>query len=119
MKPTLVIGASEKPERYSNMAVKLLQSYNHTVYAIGNKEGTINDVKIHKEKNHFADINTVTLYLNAINQKPYLDYILSLKPQRIIFNPGAENEELQTLAKQHNIETLEACTLVLLRTNQY
>lgn len=119
MKPTLVLGASENIERYSNMAVKLLRSYHHTVYAIGNKEGAINDVKINKEKIGFNNVDTITLYLNAKNQIPYYDYILSLQPKRIIFNPGTENDELEDLAHQHHIQTLQACTLVLLRTNQY
>ena len=67
----------------------------------------------------WKDIDTVTLYLNPVNQKEYYDYILSLKPQRIIFNPGAENEELAELATKKGILPVEACTLVMLSTNQY
>ena len=65
------------------------------------------------------NVDTVTLYLNAQNQKQYYDYILSLKPKRIIFNPGTENPELYKLAKENNIQVMEACTLVLLSTGQY
>ena len=118
-KKTLVIGASENEERYSNLAVKKLTAYNHTVVALGNKEGVINNTKIVKENPVLTDVDTVTLYLNPINQKPYYDYIISLKPKRIIFNPGTENEELEKLASANGINTMEACTLVLLSTNQY
>lgn len=118
-KKTLVIGASENTERYSNMAVKKLVANNHPVVAIGNKEATINEVKIVKDKPVIKDLDTVTLYLNPANQKPYYDYILSLNPKRIIFNPGTENEELEKLAADKGIKTMEACTLVLLSTKQY
>ncbi|MCY7290770.1 MAG: CoA-binding protein, partial [Ferruginibacter sp.] len=86
-KKTLVLGASEKSDRYSNMAVKKLVAHNHSVIAVGNKEGEINDVKILKYIPAIIGVDTVTLYLNPTNQKPYYDYILSLNPKRIIFNP--------------------------------
>lgn len=118
-KKTLVLGASENPGRYSNLAVHKLIEHQHSVVAIGSKKGIIDGVEIETEKVPIENINTVTLYLNPANQKEYYDYILSLHPKRIIFNPGAENSELKNLAKQNNIETQEACTLVLLSTNQY
>jgi uncharacterized protein len=118
-KNTLVIGASTHKERYSNMAVNLLRHYNNPVSAIGNKEGVIDDVNIETDKINFEAIDTVTLYLGAKHQKEYYDYIVGLKPKRIIFNPGTENEELETLAKTKGIETMEACTLVMLKTGQY
>ena len=118
-KNTVVLGASQNEERYSNMAVKKLVSHKHPVTAIGNKEGIINDTKIIKGNPSISDVDTVTLYLNPQNQKPYYDYILSLHPKRIIFNPGTENEELEKIAKEKGIKTMEACTLVLLSTNQY
>ncbi|MEI9957010.1 MAG: CoA-binding protein [Ferruginibacter sp.] len=118
-KKTLVIGASENPARYSNLAVKKLTAYNHPVVALGNKAGTIDNHIIETEKKAFTDIDTVTLYLNPLRQQAYYDYILSLNPKRIIFNPGAENDELEALAKQQGIATMEACTLVLLSTGQY
>jgi len=65
------------------------------------------------------DVHTITLYLNKENQKAYYDYILGIHPQRLIFNPGAENEELQRLAEKNGIHTINACTLVLLATGQY
>lgn len=116
---TLILGASENPERYSNLAVKKLLSTGHEVLAVGKKEGIINNTTIHKGQVQADDIDTVTLYLNANNQKSYYDYIFSLNPRRIIFNPGAENDELERLATQKGINTMEACTLVMLSTGQY
>jgi predicted CoA-binding protein len=118
-KKTLVIGASANPARYSNLAVKKLAAYQHPVVALGKRIGTIGNNTIETEKKDFENIDTVTLYLNPTNQKEYYDYILSLHPKRIIFNPGAENDELADIAAQNNIKTQEACTLVLLSTGQY
>lgn len=118
-KKTLVIGASENKQRYSNLAVRKLLAHDHPVVAIGRRSGMIENIEIITEHVPMDDIDTVTLYLNPTNQKPYYDYILSLKPRRIIFNPGAENEELELMAKNNGIKTLEACTLVMLSTSQY
>lgn len=116
---TLVLGASENPARYSNLALKRLRSANYTVVAIGRKSGQVGDVEILKQKDPVEGVDTITLYLNPANQKEYYDYILSLKPRRIIFNPGTENPELEQLAIENNIEPIEACTLVMLSTGQY
>jgi Predicted CoA-binding protein len=118
-KKTLVLGASDNPARYSNLAIQRLRSHGHPVAGIGRKNTLVGDVMISKEKEPIQDIDTVTLYLNPFHQREYYDYILSLNPKRIIFNPGTENEELQQLAKDKNIQTLEACTLVMLSTGQY
>jgi predicted CoA-binding protein len=118
-KKTLVLGASNNPSRYSYLAIRRLHNMGHPVVAIGRKKATLDNVPITTEKTPAADIDTVALYLNPFNQKEYYDYILSLNPKRIIFNPGTENEELEKLAKAKNIETLDACTLVLLSTGQY
>ncbi len=118
-KKTLVLGASDNPNRYSYKAIKDLRFYHHEVVAIGRKKTKVDDVEINKELSPIQDLDTVTLYLNANNQKEYYDYILAQKPKRIIFNPGAENDELAELALQNNIIPQEACTLVLLHTGQY
>ncbi len=118
-KKTVVLGASQNPERYSNMAVRKLVAYQHPVVAIGRRPGNINGTEIIKDHPVLEDVDTVTLYLNPGNQKPYYDYILSLQPKRIIFNPGAENEELEKIAADKGIASLEACTLVMLSTGQY
>jgi uncharacterized protein len=118
-KYTLVLGASDNPERYSYLAVNSLRKHGHTVAAIGRKKTKVADVEVENEMLPFKNIDTVTLYLNATHQKEYYDYIFSLHPERIIFNPGAENDELFELAKQRGINAIEACTLVLLSTRQY
>ena len=118
-KKTLVLGASDNIERYSNMAVKKLLAHQHPVVAVGRKNTVIDSVDVTKELVQEKDIDTVTLYLNPTNQKEYYDYILSLHPKRIIFNPGTENDELIALAKANNIQPIEACTLVMLNTGQY
>ena len=118
-KKTLVLGASLNTERYSNIAVRKLIAHNHPVVALGKRPGMIGNTAIITDKQIIGDIDTVTLYLNRENQKPYYDYILALKPKRIIFNPGAENEELEDLAEENGIKAIEACTLVLLSTSQY
>ena len=118
-KKTLVLGASDNPSRYSYLAVNRLRSHGHPVVAIGKKNAMVADVPIEKQKKDWNDVDTVTLYLNPTHQQQYYDYILSLKPKRIIFNPGAENDELADLAIKNGITPVEACTLVMLSTNQY
>ncbi len=113
-KKTLVIGASQNPARYSYKAIHKLRYFNHPVVAIGKKEGLVDDVKIEAGKPAITNVHTITVYLNKSNQKDVEDYILELKPKRIIFNPGAENAELKNRAEKNGIETIEACTLVML-----
>lgn len=116
---TLVLGASLNPDRYSFMAVNSLLAKNHEVVAVGQKQGMIKEVCIVTEPENFEDIDTVTLYLNPQRQKQYYDYIISLKPRRVIFNPGTENPDFYLLLQEHHIEAEVACTLVLLSTGQY
>lgn len=118
-KLTVVLGASPNPERYSNMAVNRLTAKGHPVVAIGGREATIGDIPVITAHPPLEKVDTVTMYLNPVAQKAYYDYILQLQPRRIIFNPGAENEELEDIARQHNIQPVEACTLVLLSTGQF
>lgn len=116
---TLVLGASENPSRYSNMAMNRLVTHGHGVLAIGKVAGTVAGVPIHTQPVPSNEVDTVTLYLNPQHQKPYYDYIRALKPRRIVFNPGTENDELVAIAQQEGIIAQEACTLVLLSTGQY
>lgn len=118
-KKTLVLGASGNPSRYSYLAIQRLRQLGHPVKAIGRKAATVGDVPVETGQEKTSEIDTITLYLNASHQREYYDYILSLNPKRIIFNPGAENDELVELARKNNIEPMEACTLVLLSTGQY
>lgn len=119
LKNTVLLGASENPERYSNLATRKLVAHQHPVTAIGIKAGNIGTTPIITEHPQISNVDTVTLYLSPANQKDYYDYILSLKPKRIIFNPGTENEELARLAVANGIQPIEACTLVMLSTGQY
>lgn len=119
MKKTLVIGASTNPERYSFLAANKLLKYGHDIELLGNKSGEIKNHTIRIGKPDFKDIDTITLYLSPKNQTEYYDYLIGLKPKRIIFNPGTENTELETLAQAKGIETIEACTLVLLSIGEY
>jgi len=116
---TLVLGASDNPGRYSNMAMLKLQSKGHGVVAVGKKHGTVAGMEILTSPPQTDEIDTVTLYLNPDHQEAYYDYILSLKPRRIIFNPGTENEELEAMAAKQGVKVMEACTLVMLGTGQY
>jgi predicted CoA-binding protein len=115
----MIIGASTKRMRYSNMAIRRLLEHGHPVIAIGKSGGQVLGVEIKDEKVQYTDIDTVSLYVNSTHQKEYYDYIVSLNPRRVIFNPGAENPEFHQVLKRNNIMVEIACTLVLLRTDQY
>ncbi len=118
-KKTLVLGASLNSWRYSHKAILNLRSHEYQTVAIGNRQGKVSDVEIYKKQEQYTDIHTVTVYLSAQNQALYYDYILSLHPQRIIFNPGAENPEFEKMAKERDIRVENACTLVLLAVGEY
>lgn len=118
-KLTVVLGASDNEERYSNKAIKMLHYYSYPIMAIGNKATFVNDIEVITSTPFIENVHTITLYLSPKNQEIYYDYIISLKPKRIIFNPGTENIYLMNLAQKNGIQTIEACTLVLLSTYQY
>lgn len=119
MKKTVVLGASPNPSRYSNRAVKRLVSNNFEAVPVGIRKGIIEGIDIITETPFIRNVHTVTLYLNPERQKPHYDYIFSLEPERIIFNPGTENPELMRLAREKGIEVEAACTLVLLAVGEY
>ncbi len=116
---TVVLGASTHPSRYSYLAINLLRKHGHEVVAVGRDKGKVGDVEIMADIPEGDKVDTFTMYLNPAHQKMYYDKIVSAHPRRIIFNPGAENEELVKLANQSGIKTEYACTLVLLNTGQY
>ncbi len=118
-KKTLILGATDNPSRYANLAANRLVANGHPIVNIGIKTGQAGGVEIERAGEVYNDIDTVTLYLGPQHQAQYYDYIIESKPKRIIFNPGTENPELEELAEQNGIETLEACTLVMLSTGQY
>jgi predicted CoA-binding protein len=118
-KKTLVLGASANPSRYSYLAINKLRDHRHPVVAIGRRTSIVADIPVQAETGPIPDLDTVTLYLNPLNQKNYYDYILDQHPKRVIFNPGAENLEFEKILNEKGIQTVEACTLVLLATGQY
>lgn len=118
-KKTLVLGASLKPHRYSHLTVQKLVNHKFEVVAFGFKSGIIEGVNIDTELLPYENVHTVTLYLNPKRQKEYYDYIVALKPERVIFNPGTENPEFYKILNENNMFYEVACSLVLLSTNQY
>ena len=116
---TLVIGASTKPERYAYRAIERLKAKDHPVIALGLKAGEVHGEIIHTEKENWSAIDTVTLYVGPAHQDHYIDYIIGLKPRRVLFNPGTENPVFERRLAAEGIIAERACTLVLLSTNQY
>ena len=119
MKKTLIIGASNNPERYAYKAGERLLAHGHVIELLGLRPDVVFNKTIDTERKMYQDIDTVTLYIGPKNQPSYYDYVVSLKPNRVIFNPGTENPEFEILLKKNGIAYEEACTLVLLGTNQY
>ena len=120
-KRTVVFGATPNPARYAYMAANLLREYDHTIIPVGIKKGNVAGEKILdlKQKPAIKDVDTVTLYVGSRNLPEWHDYILSLNPKRIIFNPGTEDEELEEKARDKGVETVFGCTLVMLRSRMY
>lgn len=119
-KTTLVLGASPKPDRFAYKAVRSLQRRNIPVIAIGRKDADLDGISIRKGKpEDIGPVHTVTLYLSSKNQKEYYDYIISLEPSRIIFNPGTRNPELAELARRNGIEVVEGCMLIMLNNSEF
>ena len=116
---TLVLGATPNPQRYAYITTKRLLSSGQEVELVGIKDGEIGGVPIQQGQPALDNIDTVTLYVGARHQPLYYDYLLSLKPRRVIFNPGTENPELVQLLREHNIEPVIACTLVMLASGEY
>ena len=118
-KHTLVLGASLNPSRYSNICIRDLVEYDFPVTAIGLRQGEVAGINIHTDLPEIEDIHTITLYLGRKNQLPYYDYILKLKPERLIFNPGTWNDELATKATEAGIRVESKCTLMMISGGYY
>lgn len=119
MKKTVVIGASPDPQRYSHRAVRSLISNGTEVIAVGKNPGRIGDVKIHTDFIPVDNVHTVTLYLHPRHQGFWKDYIFSLDPKRVIFNPGTENPVFEKELKDAGITPQQSCTLVMLSVGTY
>ncbi|MFD1315724.1 CoA-binding protein [Namhaeicola litoreus] len=119
MKKTLVLGASKRQNSYAYLALLQLAKNNIDTIGIGLEKGEIANISILTGTPQLSDIHTITLYLNPKRQVALLDYMISLKPKRVIFNPGTENPEAYEKLRKAGIEVEIACTLVLLATGQY
>jgi hypothetical protein len=118
-KKTVIIGASTNPERYAYRAAVALKKSNHEAISVGLREGEVNGIQVLADMPEIRDVDTVTLYVGPKNQPYWYDYIIRLKPKRVIFNPGTENEEFEERLKKINIQPIEACTLVMLSIGNY
>ena len=116
---TLVIGASINPERYAYKVIQLLVKHQIEVVPMGVKPGFVANLLIVSPLIVQINIHTITLYLGTSKQEPYYDFILKINPKRVLFNPGTENPKLAKLLNEKGILWENACTLVLLSTNQY
>lgn len=121
MKKTVIIGATTDRSRYAYLAASMLTQYQHEIVPIGIKKGELFGTGILNiyDKPDVSNVDTITLYIGPQRQPEWYDYLLSLQPKRIIFNPGTENELFENMAEERGIEVVEGCTLVMLRTNQY
>lgn len=121
MKRTVIVGATTNKGRYAYLAAEMLTEFKHEIIPVGIKNGEVFGRQILniREKPLVSDVDTITLYIGPQHQPEWYDYLLGLKPKRIIFNPGTENEKFERMAEEKGIEAVEACTLVMLRTGQY
>lgn len=121
MEKTVIVGATTNQGRYAYLAAEALVEHNHQIVPIGIKSGSVFGKPILdiRERPAISDVDTITLYIGPRHQPEWYDYLIGLKPKRIIFNPGTENPEFEKKAEQAGIQTMEACTLVMLRTRQY
>ncbi len=115
-----VLGASHKPERYSNQAIRLLLELGHTVIPINPRLDTVEGVPVaHTVGDVTGSVGVLTLYVGPERSAPLTEAIVRLNPGRVIFNPGTESAELEARLEVAGIPHERACTLVLLRTGQF
>ena len=116
---TVVLGATDNPSRYAYLALHKLLRYGHEVVPVSLKKGEVAGMPILSKDDAVGEVDTVTLYVGTNNLSYWYDYIINLKPRRIIFNPGTENQELENLAREKGIQTVHNCTLVMLSVGSY
>lgn len=116
---TLVLGASTNPARYSNMLIRELAELNYKVEALGLREGSVANITISTGRPSFTEIHTITLYIGPQNQPPFYQYIIDLKPFRVIFNPGTENPEFEALLEREGIVVTVACSIMMLHAGAF
>lgn len=116
---TLVLGASTNQARYSNMLIRELAEQKFKVEALGLREGSVAGITISTGRPSFIGIHTITLYIGPQNQAPFYQYIIDLKPSRVIFNPGTENPEFEALLEKAGIEVIVACSIMMLHAGAF
>ena len=114
-----ILGASNKPERYSYKAFLKLREYGYETYLISPRYKAIEGQKVYASVNEVKNIDTLTIYVNPSILQKLVDQIITLHPRRIIFNPGTEDPDSEKQFQDHGIATEHACTLVLLATKQF
>lgn len=115
-----VLGASPKPDRYSNRAMQMLRQYGHRPIPINPAFDEILGERCYAKISEAPPpLETVTIYLRKYRSDPIINEIVAAKPRRIIMNPGAENDDLAAQARERGIEVVEACTLVMLQTGDF
>jgi hypothetical protein len=123
MEVVAVLGASNDPSRYSYKAISLLKEYGHLPIPIHPRGQEVLGYKVYSSVAEIVGqgtkIDTLTMYVNPELSSKFQSDILALKPKRVIFNPGSENPGLEKALIEAGINVEEACTLVLLRTNQF
>ncbi len=120
MENVAVIGASPKEDRYSNKAIRLLEEYRHNPIPVAPKHDIIEGKKVYKTLEDIPEkIDTITMYVGPNRQDAIIKEIIKIAPKRVIFNPDTENSAVYEQLKKAGINVVEACTLVLLKTNQY
>ena len=118
-KKTVIIGATPDVTRYAYRAAQMLTEYGHEIVPVGMKKGEVFGKTILNNQPFIENVDTITMYVGTPNQSNLLVYIINLKPKRIIFNPGTENDILIALAEKNNIEPIIGCTLVMLASRTF
>lgn len=115
-----VLGASDQPDRYSFKAIQMLLENGHTVYPVTPRRISLSSMMVFPSVTDVPQpLHTVTLYVNPLRLETVAKEIIESKPTRVIFNPGTEHPEIERQFQDAGIETVEACTLVMLSTNQF
>ena len=118
---TVIVGATPNTSRYAYMAAERLTQHQHNIVPIGIKKGQVfgKEILPIRDNPQISNVDTITMYIGPQHQAEYIDYLLSLKPRRILFNPGTENDDFMEKARTMGIEVVEGCTLVMLGAGTY
>jgi uncharacterized protein len=118
-KKVMVLGASNKSGRFSFLAMHLLRDHGYEVVAIGRRPDNTGVIEIRDSIPEYGDLYAVTMYLRPEHQLEYMDTLVRLKPEKVIFNPGTENSIMSGILKKNGIKVIEGCTLVMLESGVF